>query len=179
MNPRFKWYGLIFSVLIISGSGLMLGKLRERDYVSDLYQRHDFTLLDDKGEFFRLQSLPERKLALLVFTPDGIPPTAVKPFYDFSKHLGDLSNQGIETYLVSASNRDIARNFKNAAGFSSRLLLDTGGTVGRNAGVREGIGFMQYWAYALVDKDFRLYWSAKDDQPLKYEELITLLKKAR
>ncbi len=179
MNSRFKWYGVFVSLFLVCGAGLMLGKFREKDYLSALYERRDFTLLDDRGDFFRLNSMSEKKLALLVFTPDGIPVEMVKPFAEFSRHVDDLQKQGIETYLVSRTNREIVKNFKYASRFPERLLLDTGGTVGRNAGVWPSVEPVSYWAYALVDREFHVLWLKTHEFPLPYEQLIQMLKEAR
>jgi peroxiredoxin len=158
----------------------VLGKVKERDYLAALYERRDFTLLDDNGDFFQLSSLPRKKLALLVFTPDGIPPRDAKPFHEFSLHLGELRGQGIEALLVSRTNREIAKNFKRATRFPGRLLLDTGGSVGRNAGIWPGIELISYWGYALVDNEFHVLWTAlSENAPLGYEKLIAELKSAR
>lgn len=167
------------SLLIVCAAGLMLGKFKEGDYLTALYERRDFTLLDDSGEFFRLNSMSPKKLALLVFTPDGIPVETVQPFAEFSKHVADLAAQGIETYLVSRTNREVVKNFKHAAHFPERLLLDTGGTVGRNAGVWPSNGPVAYWAYALVDREFHVLWMKTNEFPLPYEQLMQELKAAR
>lgn len=176
---RFKWYGMAAVALLTAGAGLLVGKWKEKDYLGLLYERRDFTLLDEQGEFFSLSSLPQRKLALLVFTPDAIPLEAVRPFRDFGRHLEDLGAHGIETLLVSRAHREIVKNFKGAARFQARLLLDAGGTVARNAGVWEGIGFVPYWSYALVDREFRVLWSATSDAPMEYARLRAELGKAR
>jgi peroxiredoxin len=178
-NPRIKWYAAAAVALLLVGlAGLAVGKRKEGDYLSALYERRDFTLLDDKGDFFRLNSLPERTLALLVFTPDGIPPETVKPFYEFGRHVDDLRLRGIEPFLVSRTNREIVKNFKRASRFSARLLLDTGGTVGRNAGVWD-YQPVATWSYALVDRTFHVLWLANSDEPMAYDELMKELRKAK
>ncbi|MGZ3653522.1 MAG: redoxin domain-containing protein [Bdellovibrionota bacterium] len=178
-NPRLKWYAFAICLMGVCTGGLMLGKAKEHDYLGGLYERHDFTLLDDENEFFHLAAMPTRTLALLVFTPDGIPVNTVKPMYDFGQHLDDLRNQGIETYLVSRTSKDIVRNFKRAARLRTRVLLDVGGTVARNAGAWDGVRLVSTWAYALVDKNFHVLWLANSDQPMEYTQLIGELRKAR
>ncbi|HEY8280564.1 MAG TPA: redoxin domain-containing protein [Bdellovibrionota bacterium] len=178
-NPRLKWYAMAVALILTCGGGLMLGKLHEKDYMGALYERRDFTLLDDQGEFFRLNSLPEKKLALLVFTPDGIPLDAVKPFAEFSRHLENLQSRGIEPFLVSRTNREIVRNFKRATGFGARFLVDAGGAVGRITGIWSGAQLSSNWGYSLVDRDFRVLWSATSDEPMSYARLMEELKKAR
>ena len=179
-NPRIKWYLMGAALILTCSGGLMLGKLREKDYLSGLYERRDFTLLDDKGEFFRLNSLPEKKLALLVFTPDGIPVDTVKPFSEFAKHLGDLQAKGIEPLLISRTHREIVRNFQRAAGSSMRFLVDMSGTVGKVAGAWPGTQLVSYWAYTLVDREFHVLWQATSENgPMSYEQLMGELKKAR
>lgn len=161
----------MLSLLLTATVGLILGKRSEKDYLANLYARRDFTLLDDAGDFFSLSKMPARTLALLVFTPDGIPVSAVKPFHEFAGHVADLRKMGIETLLVSRTNREIVRNFKNAARFPSRLLLDTGGTVGRNAGIWDGFEAAPYWGYVLVNNQFEVLWSDRADSVLTYEQL--------
>lgn len=178
MSFRPKWFVVAFLLLAVGVAGLVVGRNREKDFIGALYERHDFTLLDDQGDFFRLGALPEKKLALLVFTPDGIPPATVKPVYEFGLHLDELRRKGIETFLVSRTNREIARNFKRAANFGARLLLDTGGVVGRNAGAW-GPQPSATWAYALVDRSFRVLWLANSDAPMSYERLLGELSRAR
>jgi peroxiredoxin len=177
-NPRLKWYAFAISLMLVCAVGLLLGKTREKDYLSALYERRDFTLLDDQNEFFRLNSLPAKTLALLVFTPDGIPVDEVKEFYDFGIHLLDLRAQGIETMLVSRVNRDIAANFKRATGFKGRLLVDTGASVSRNAGVWNG-NPVAVWSYSLVDREFHVLWEATSVRPMSYATLVAELKKAK
>lgn len=177
-NPRFKWYLLAAAAMVVGLAGLGVGKSRERQILTAMYERRDFTLLDDQGDFFRLGSLPERQLALLVFTPDGIPPAMVKPFYEFGQHVDDLRQRGIEPFLVSRTNREIVKNFKSASHFGARLLLDTGGTVGRIAGAWE-MAPVATWAYALVDRTFHVLWLANSDAPMAYEQLLGELKKSK
>jgi peroxiredoxin len=179
MSRRLKWYIFAFLTMAVCAAGLGFGKAKEQEVLSSFYERHDFTLLDDQGEFFRLSSLPERDLALLVFTPDGIPTNTVKPFYDFGRHLEDLRSQGIETFLVSRTNRDIVRNFKRASHFGARLLLDSSGTVGRIAGAWETTVPSVTWAYALVDRTFHVLWLANSDNPMAYDRLESELQKAK
>ncbi len=180
MINRYKWIGLLAVTLVVCGGGLVLGKYKERDYMQALYERRDFTLLDDSGNFFQLSSLPQKRFALLVFTPDGIPTDSVKPFREFSLHLDELRDYGIEAMLVSRTNREIVKNFKHAAHFNGRLLLDVGGSVGRNAGIWQGMGLVSYWGYALVDREFQLHWTAlAENAPLDYEQLIRQIKNAK
>lgn len=178
-NPRLKWYALAMALMLVAGGGLMFGRYKEKDYIGGLYARSDFTLLDDAGEFFRLNSLSPKTLALLVFTPDGIPTQAVEPFYAFGRHVDDLRARGIEPFLVSRTHKDIAKNFKRAAHFTARLLLDAGGSVGRNAGVWQGTMPSTTWSYALVDREFHVLWNASADAPIAYDQLMEELRKAR
>ena len=165
-------------MMLVCTLGLLLGKSREHEYLSALYERRDFTLLDDHNEFFSLSSLPAKKLALLVFTPDGIPTDEVKEFFDFGIHVGDLRAQGIETFLVSRVNRDIVANFSRATRFPGRVLLDTGASVSRNAGVWTG-NPLGTWAYVLADREFHVLWEATSERPMSYAMLVSELKKAR
>lgn len=179
MLGKFKWLFAVFALLATAAAGLYLGKSKEGEYLTSLYSRRDFTLIDDAGEFFTLSSIPEKKLLLLLFTPDGIPIESVRPIYEFSRHLGDLKQMGIETMLISRTNRDVVKNFKEAARFPTKLLLDTGGTVGRNAGVWEGFDVANYWGYALVNRHFETLWLSKHESPLSFEDLKKALKEAR
>lgn len=178
MLQRYRWIGAFLAALIVGSAGLVLGKFREGDYLRTLYKRTDFTLLDDEGEFFSLHSLPQRKLALLIFTPDGIPPSMVEPVFQFGLKLDGLTAVGIEPFLVSRVNREIVRNFKRAARFPARLLLDTGGTVSRNSGVWEGPP-VKYWAYVLTDREFNILWRKTSEAPMPFEQLMAELKAAK
>ena len=153
---RSRWIFFALALLLVGGGGLIVGKVKEREYVSALYSRKDFTLLDDGGDFFRLGSLPSQKLALLIFTPDGIPLETVKPFYEFGRHIDDLRAKGIEPFLVSRTNREIVKNFKRASRFGARILLDVGGTVGNIAGAWQQLQPVATWTYALVDREFQI-----------------------
>lgn len=175
----YRSLGIFAAILLAAGGGLMLGKWKEKDYLSSLYERRDFTLLSDSGDFFRLGAVPANRLVLLVFTPDGIPVEAVKPFFEFSKHLDDFQSQGVEVFLVSRTNKEILRNFKRASGFNAPVLLDAGGAVGRVAGFWPGPNPVISWGYALVDNQFRVYFSSAEEQPIAYEKLASQLKAAR
>ncbi len=175
---RSKWIYFTVALLVVCTAGLVVGKLREGDYLTALYARHDFTLLDTDGNFFHLGDTPERTLVLLVFTPDLMPREASLPIYGFGRHVDDLRQRGIETALVTRLNRDIALNFQHASRYPGRVLLDPTGTVGKLAGAWQP-GTEKEWSYALVDRTFRVLWFASSEQPLRYEELLTELKKAK
>lgn len=179
MLSKFKWLFAVCALMAAAAGGLYVGKAKEGEYFSALYSRRDFTLLDDNGDFFTLSSVPERTLVLLLFTPDGIPVEAVRPIHEFSRHLDNLKKMGIETMLISRTNRDIVRNFKQAARFPGRLLLDTGGTVGRNAGIWEGFAPVPYWGYVLVNHRFEVLWLLRQERPLTFGELKKALEDAR
>ncbi len=123
-NFRYRWVFVLAALLMAAGGGLMFGKWKEKDSISRLYARTDFTLLTDDGEFFQLSKLPKEKLLLLVFTPDEIYPATVKQFHKFSLEVSRLEKLGIEVKMISRTNREIARNFKQAAQFTRPLLVD-------------------------------------------------------
>lgn len=173
-NHRFLIYGCI--TLAVAAAGLYVGKNREGDYLGALYERRDFTLLDDQGNFFHLAKQPADKKLLLVFTPDGIPPPHVKPFYDFSRQLPQWKD--VTVILVTRTNAEVAKNFKRAASFPNPLLLDMGGTVGRIAGVWESPDPVSYWGYSLIDNAFRVYWKTASRVPLSVKELRDAIAKA-
>jgi len=179
MLGKYKWFFMVAVLLVTGLGGMLLGKSKEADYLKSLYERRDFTLLDDAGNFFSISSLPEKTLALLVFTPDGIPLDSVKPIYRFSLHLEDLKKMGIETMMVSRTNREIVKNFKQAARFPAPLLLDTGGTVGRNTGIWEGAEAVAYWGYVLVNRRNEVLWLARENEPMEFEKLKRQLLEAR
>jgi|GEM_PF-3789072 len=179
MIARYKWFFAVFALLATGAAGLLVGKSKEAGYIKSLYERRDFTLLDDSGNFFSISSMPEKTLALLIFTPDGIPVAAVKPMYEFSLRLDDLRKMGIETMLISRTNRDIAKNFKNAARFPARLLLDTGGTVGRNAGIWDEPGAANFWGYVLVNRHNEVLWMARQAEPKTFAQVKAELNAAR
>lgn len=177
MFGRYRWLAIFFAALITAGGGLFLGKMKEKDYVGQMYARKNFTLMDDKGELFELSKFPGNKLLLLIFTPDALPPRQVKPFADFSKRLGQLKSLDVESMIVTRTNREIARNFKEASGFPSRMLVDTSGTVGRLVGIWPDNRAVTYWGYALADNQLRVYWAATSQVPMQYDALLTELKK--
>lgn len=177
MFGKYRWLLIFFAALVTAGAGLFLGKMKEKDYVGQMYARKDFTLMDDKGELFQLAKFPADKLLLLVFTPDALPPSEVKPFREFSRRLGELKGLDVESMMVTRTNREVARNFKEASGFSSRLLVDTSGTVGRLVGIWPQPDTVRYWGYALVDNRLQVYWAATSQTPMEYGRLLEELKK--
>ena len=178
-SKRFRWLPFLVIALVVASVGLYVGKQREGAYIGQLYARTDFTLLDDDNEFFRLRDFAPERLLLLVFTPDELDPELVPAFRDFASHLGDLRRMGVEAMLVSRTNREIARNFKQAARFSGRLLLDTSGTVGRNIGIWPGFDQVSYWGYAVVDAQNHVFWTGTEHRPKTYAELRAELQKLK
>jgi peroxiredoxin len=177
MFGRYRWLLIFVAALITAGGGLFLGKMKEKDYVSEMYARKDFTLMDDQGELFQLAKFPHNKLLLLIFTPDSLPPGQVKPFREFSRRLGELKGLDVESMMVTRTNREVARNFKESAGFPSRMLVDSSGTVGRLVGVWPRPDQVAYWGYALVDNRLQVYWAATAPAPMDYGSLLKELKK--
>lgn len=172
---NFRWVFILMAALIVAASGLLFGKMREKDFIAKMYERNDFMLLDAKGDFFQLQKFPKNKLLLLIFTPDSIDPRWVKPFKEFSAKVANLQKIGIEVMLITRTNREVARNFAEGAKFPSRLLLDNSGTVGRNLGVWPDFSPASYWGYALIDNQMRLYWAIREKEPLAYPDLVKSL----
>ncbi|MGZ3694992.1 MAG: hypothetical protein ACXWQO_12595 [Bdellovibrionota bacterium] len=163
--------------LCVAISGLMVGRQREKAYLEALETHHDFTLIDDADDFFRLNSLPKDERLLLIFTPDGIPTNTVKAFFDFSLHLSDLAKDKIRVRLVTRTNRDIVANFKRAAHFDERVLLDVGGTVGSAAGAWTMLNPTTQWTYVLTDSQFHIFWRKAAEAPLSYEQIKAELPK--
>lgn len=176
---RYKWLWLVASLLLTGTVGLLLGKSEEKSYLASLYERRDFTLLDDSGDFFSISKIPERTLALLVFTPDGIPVESVRPFHEFSARVEELKKMGIEAILISRTNREIVKNFKAAARFPGKLLLDTGGTVGRNTGIWDGYEAVPYWGYALLNNRNEVLWMERSDSVMSVDALKKALNENR
>jgi peroxiredoxin len=176
MLGKYRWLLIFFAALVTAGGGLYLGKLKEKDYLGRMYERRDFTLLDDGGNFFQLSKFPKNKLLLLVFLPDGLPPSLVKDFRAFSRNLVELRNLDVETLLISRSNKEVARNFKEASGFKRPLLWDPSGTVGRLVGIWPSPLPVSHWGYALLDNRFQVYWVRVSKQPLPYPKLLAELK---
>lgn len=177
MLGRYRWLLIFFAALVTAGGGLFLGKMKEKDYVGEMYARKDFTLMDDQGELFQLAKFPPNKLLLLIFTPDGLPPGQVKPFREFSRKLGELKRLDVESMMVTRTNREVARNFKESAGFPSRMLVDSSGTVGRLVEIWPRPDAVSYWGYALVDNRLHVYWAATSPAPMEYGRLLAELKK--
>lgn len=176
---RYRWFIFVFVALVVATAGLVLGKRKEGDYLRSLYARTDFMLLTDDDEFFRLRDFPKTKLLLLVFTPDSLVPELVEPFRGFSRRVPDLQQRGVEVMLLTRGNREIARNFKNAAAFPAKLLIDNSGTVGKNLGIWKDLLPVRYWGYAVVDSGLNLYWSATSPGPLTFDEVWNQLQKLK
>jgi peroxiredoxin len=177
MFGRYRWLLIFFAALLTAGGGLFLGKMKEKDYMGQMYARRDFTLMDDQGELFQLAKFPANKLLLMIFTPDALPPAEVRPFREFSRKLGELKALDVESVIVTRTNREVARNFKEASGFSYRMLVDMSGTVGRLVGIWPRPEASAYWGYALVDNRLQVYWEATSAQPMEYGALLAELKK--
>lgn len=174
---NYKILVVVAVTILTMGGGLLFGKLKEKDYLDKMYQRRNFTLLDEKGDFFELKKFPESKLLLLIFTPDELLPAWVTDFTKFSSERRKLEKLGVKTVLVTRINREVARNFKFATRFDGSLLLDSSGTVGRLAGIWDDFQGANYWGYALVDNHFRVYWRAKERALPSYGFLVEELKK--
>jgi peroxiredoxin len=174
---RYRWIVMLFALALAAGGGLFFGKWKEKDAISKLYSRPDFTLLTDAGEFFQLSKFPKEKLLLLVFTPDGISPSVVPTFSKFSLEIPKLEKIGIEVKMISRTNREIARNFKNAARFKNSLLVDTSGSVGRNLGLWPDMNPVKTWGYGLINNQMQLFWAATDTEPMMVHEIIEELQK--
>jgi len=177
MIAKYRWFFFALITLGVAAGGLWLGKSKEGDYMSRLYARQDFTLLDDQNEFFQLSKFPSSRLLLLIFTPDSLHPDLVKPFREFAKTLREFQGLGIDIHMITRTIREIARNFKEAARFNGRLLLDNSGTVGRNIGVWPDNNPVGTWAYALMDNKLQVYWAEAYGQPLTFKELMAELKR--
>jgi peroxiredoxin len=177
MLGKYRWLLIFIAALITAGGGLYIGKIKEKDYMGRMYERRDFTLLDDGGNFFQLSKFPKDKLLLLIFLPDGVPPSLVKDFRMFSKNLDELHRLDVETMMITRSNKEVARNFKEASGFAKPLLWDPSGTVGRLVGIWPNPLPVSHWGYALMDNRFQVYWVNVTKQPLTYPTLLAELKK--
>jgi peroxiredoxin len=171
---------LLFAVvsIIVASAGLYLGKTREKDYLSGIYGRTDFTLLDDSDDFFRLSALPANERLLLIFTPDGIHPATVPAFMAFSRHLEDFRQRHIRVALITRTNKEIVANFKRASGFKGKVLYDLSGTVGRIVGVWPSLQPVTHWGYVLLDAQFNQHFVQVANAPVSYEELIAQIPQA-
>jgi peroxiredoxin len=174
---RRIYFVLGICALVVAMAGLIVGKKKEQAYIEALETHHDFTLLDDTDDLFQLNKFPANERLLLIFTPSGIPTNTVKPFYEFSRHLGDFAKAGIRVKMVTRTNREIVANFKRAARFDERVLLDVGGVVGRSAGAWPSIDPVTYWTYVLTDRQFKIHWTKMSEAPLSYEEVRAALPK--
>lgn len=175
--PKIKWILAILVLLGVSGIGLFVGKWKNSDSVSQMYSRQDFSLLDDSGAIFRLKDLPKEKKLLLIFTPDGLPPIEVVAFFNFSQNLFKLQKLGIEVVLITRTNREIVRNFKLAAKFPGRILLDPSGSIGKLVGVWPEPTPVDYWAYALVDSNFKGFWLTTNKVLFSIDDVLKKLPK--
>ncbi len=177
LGNRYRWVLILICFAMAAIGGLFFGKWKEKDSIARMYARTDFTLLTEKGEFFQLSKLSKDKLLLLVFTPDELSPKLVKVFHQFFLELPRLEKLGIEVKMITRTNREIVRNFKQSAGFDRDLLIDTSGTVGRNLGIWPDLHPVDTWGYGLLNSQMQLYWAATDTQPMTVSEIIDELKK--
>lgn len=168
-----KWLLMALVFFSVLGIGLFVGKVKDSDRIIKMYERQNFTLLDDSGGFFRLSDFPKEKKLLLIFTPDGILPPDVVPFFQFSKFLPRLQKEKIDVALITRTNKEIVKNFKQAAKFPERILLDESGTVGKLIGVWPDPTPVDYWSYALTDANFKLYWLTTTKQILGVDEILS------
>jgi peroxiredoxin len=176
---RLRWIFFVMVGLVVATVGLKLGKTKEGEYIDALYARSDFTLIDDADEFFTLKDFPKEKLLLLLFTPDVLNPEVAIAMRPFSSHLKDLQKRGVETMLVTRTNREVARNFKYSAQFRGRMLVDLSGTVGKNIGAWPMPPPSYSWGYALIDNQMRVYWLTIEHNPLTYQVISDQLNKMK
>lgn len=169
-KQRYLWVGVC--ALIVATAGLYIGKLKEKDFLDELYLHRDFTLLDDNNDFFTLSAFPRDQRLLLIFTPDGLPPEAVGPFAEFSRRLADFQQRKIQVMLVTRTNKEIVMNFKAAARFPGRVLSDLSGTVGRTVGVWPSLDPVDHWGYVLVDHAFNQLFAQVANRPVSADELL-------
>lgn len=157
--------------LVVAGAGLVVGKKKEKAFLEALQVPRDFMLLDDADDVFQLNKMPANQRVFLIFTPDGIPTAHVKPFADFSRYLPEFAKRQIQVKMITRMNKEIVANFKRAAHFEARVLVDMSGAVGRAAGAWPTLEPVGHWHYALVDNHFNILWEKRADVPLAYEAI--------
>lgn len=169
---KWKWALVVIGLLLAAGSGLIVGKMREGDFIAQMYERKDFILLDDNGDFFHLKKVPQDRKVLLIFTPDLLRVDFALPFAEFAKFLPELKEKGVDPLLITRISKDIVANFKRSTRFSGRILLDPSGTVGKLTGAWPGSEAVRDWGYVLLDNQFKVHWAARSAKPLQYTELV-------
>ncbi len=141
------------------------------DFFRRLYGRGSFSLLDGDGKIFNTHDLPANQKVLFVFTPDGIPVSAVKPFRVFVKEIEREEEGKLQLVVVSRVHKDIVKNFLRAARFHGRLLLDPSGGLGRYLGARDSLESTHDWTVVLSDHDLKVTWSSSGKEVPSFKDL--------
>lgn len=155
-QSRTKWYVLGLCAFLSAAAGLKYAKEREKEFLGRLYSRKNFTLLDDRGNIFELAK--QKDYILLVFTPDGLPPADVKPMRTFAEHRSKFKDSKIQLVMITRTNREIARNFRDGARFPGILLTDPSGSVGKWLDIWKDPNPVDYWAFTLINNKLDLLW---------------------
>ncbi|MCO5142294.1 MAG: peroxiredoxin family protein [Oligoflexia bacterium] len=169
---KYKWAIIGIVAMIVAGSGLFVGKLQEKKFLTNLHSSMGFTLMDVDYQMYSLKDLPKEKFLLLILTPDGIPTKTVLPFARFSAKSKSLTEIGIEIALVSKLSVDLLKNFQKATRFKGKVLLDPSGFIGRKIGAWTTQNETTNWNYVIIDKDMNIYWKTSAQQPLLIEQLV-------
>ena len=161
---------LVGAIVVVSLGQLYWGKKRDGLF-RELYERKSFVLLDTKGELFKSSSLKPGEKALLLFPPDDPKQSHVNELYQFSKKI-DFSAKKTTVLLVSRMHIDSLRNFSAYARWPGRVLQDPSGSVGRLTQAYPSLEPIPFWAYTLMDHEFRVLWTLQSDRLMSREELL-------
>ncbi len=142
-------------VIAIIGGGHYLWTQKKDSVFLEMDTVRSITLLQDDGKFFSSNAFPAGRKILFIFTPDIISPSEVKAFANLANATPILEKKNIELILVSRVHKDIVKNFKYAAPFSGKLLLDASGTLGRLYGAWPGMNPVLQWHYVITDRSLR------------------------
>jgi len=151
-------------------AGNMYWNQKKGDFFRRLYARKSFTLIAGDGKIFDTKDFPKDKRILLIFTPDTIPVSAVKPFRFLLRDLQRSRGGGIYLAVTSRVHEDIVRNFLHAAGFTGKVLLDPSGSLGRYLGAWPSMEPAQDWTFVLVDHELKAKWAVAKKEVPDYKE---------
>lgn len=146
---------IVLVVVAVVGAGHYVWTQKKEAVFLQMDTVREITLLQDDGKFFLSRNFPAGRKILFVFTPDILPPSEVKNFYELSQGIPAMEKRNIEVILVSRIHPDIIKNFKNAARFPGKLLLDASGTLGRLYGAWPSPAAVLPWHYVVTDKSLQ------------------------
>jgi thioredoxin-dependent peroxiredoxin len=115
-------------------------------------QAPDFSLMDDRGEEWRLSS-KRGKVVVMLFYPGDETPVCTKQMCSVRDRWTDYAETGAELVGVSTDTVESHRKFSDNHGLPMRLLADPDGKVTGLYGVRSWIPGRSARAVIVIDGD--------------------------